>query len=270
MTLVAGAIQAAAPHGPPSARISGHTRTTTTAGGFPRCERFVRRGTLCCMSSFSPSDPIDPAAADRDLVVAIRRGDEAAWQTCIDRFEGRLMAFVTNRVGDRSLAEDLVQETFLGFMTSLPNYDDATPLESFLFSIAAHKVIDSLRRKGRRPPLRSLAGASAEDSSGPDYDPMDRGRRVSSAAASRERQSRDEHALRGILAELIAQWTAKRDYVRLQCLELLLVLGWPNKRVAEELGITEQDVANHKSYVLYQIRQRLERLGLTPPRDVVE
>lgn len=222
------------------------------------------------MSSFPPSDPTDPAAADRDLVVAIRGGDEAAWQTCIDRFEGRLMAFVINRVGDRNLAEDLVQETFLGFMTSLPNYDDATPLESFLFSIAAHKVIDSLRRKGRRPQLRSLASPSAEESSGPDYDPMDRGRRVSSAAASRERQSRDEHALRGILAELIAQWTAKRDYVRLQCLELLLVLGWPNKRVAEELGISEQDVANHKSYVLYQIRQRLERLGLTPPRDVVE
>lgn len=222
------------------------------------------------MSSSPEPDPTDPSAADRELIAAIRSGDGAAWQTCINRFEGRLMAFVTNRVGDRNLAEDLVQETFLGFMTSLPNYDDTTPLESFLFSIAAHKVIDSLRRKGRRPALRSLAGPAAEDSSAPDIDPMDRGRRVSSAAASRERQSRDEQALRGILTELIAQWTTKGDYVRLQCLELLLVLGWPNKRVAEELGISEQDVANHKSYVLYQIRQRLERLGLTPPRDVTE
>jgi len=226
--------------------------------------------TLSNMSSASDPLSTDSSTADRELVAAIRRGDEAAWQACIDRFEGRLTAFVQNRMGDRTQAEDLVQETFLGFMTSLPNYDETTPLENFLFSIAAHKVIDSLRRKGRRPSLRSLGGASESDSSPGAIDPADRARRVSSAAASREHQSRNEQALHGILADLIAQWMSKGDYVRMQCIELLLVLGWPNKRVAEELAISEQDVANHKSYVLFQIRQRLERLGLTPPRDAVE
>lgn len=229
------------------------------------------RGTLLGMPPPPDSIPNDPAAADRDLVTAIRRGDESAWQACIDRFEGRLTAFVNNRVGDRTLAEDLVQETFLGFMTSLPNYDDSTPVENFLFSIAAHKVVDALRRKGRRPPLRPFGGSNEPGSSGGGgIDPADRGRRVSSAAASREQQTRNEQALRGILADLVSQWTTKGDFLRLQCLELLLVLGWPNKRVAEELEISEQDVANHKSYVLYQIRQRLDRLGLAPPRDAVE
>ena len=217
------------------------------------------------MESFPPIPE-----ADRDLIAAIRAGDEAAWQDCIDRYEGRIVAFVESRLGDRGMAEDIAQETFLGFMTSLPNYDEATPLESFLFSIAAHKVIDALRKKGRRPPLRSFEAAGGTDTATGGFEPVASGRRISSAAASREQQRRDEQAIRGILAELIGQWTAKGDYERLHCLELLVVLGWPNKRVAEQLSITEQQVANHKSYVLHQIRQRLERLGVTPPREVVE
>ncbi len=50
-------------------------------------------------------------------------------------FEGRLLAFVDSRLRDRSTtSEDVVQETFLGFLVGLPNYDDATPgPETFLF-----------------------------------------------------------------------------------------------------------------------------------------
>ena len=92
------------------------------------------------------SDP-----ADLLLVQRLRRGEAGAWEECIALFEGRLMAYVNSRLNDRSAAEDVVQETFLGFLTSLPNYDDRTPLESFLFSIAAHKLIDLLRHRGRRP-----------------------------------------------------------------------------------------------------------------------
>ena len=46
-----------------------------------------------------------------------------------------------------------MQETFIGFLTSLPNFDERRPLEGYLFSIAAHKLTDYLRREGRRPTL---------------------------------------------------------------------------------------------------------------------
>ncbi len=64
------------------------------------------------------------------------------------RYEGRLLGYVARRVSDRASAEDLVQETFLGFLTSLPNFDAAQPLEGYLFSIAAHKLTDLMRREG--------------------------------------------------------------------------------------------------------------------------
>ena len=96
--------------------------------------------------------------ADQLLIAKIREGDGDAWGSLIDRYEGRLLAFVESRLTNRSASEDIVQETFVGFLNSLPNYDGARSLESYLFSICAYKMTDFLRREGRRPaiPLLSL------------------------------------------------------------------------------------------------------------------
>ncbi len=92
-----------------------------------------------------------PDQADASLVSRIRRRNAEAWNELIGRFEGRLLAYVEGRTRRRAAAEDIVQETFIGFLTSLPNVDQRRPLEGYLFSIAAHKLTDFLRREGRRP-----------------------------------------------------------------------------------------------------------------------
>ena len=84
--------------------------------------------------------------ADSLLIERIRRGESDAWNDLIDRYEGRLLAFVESRLGRRGPSEDIVQESFLGFLNSLPNYDGRRPLESYLFSICAYKLTDHLRR----------------------------------------------------------------------------------------------------------------------------
>src|ERR671924_879590 len=89
--------------------------------------------------------------SDRLLVQQIRGGDSRAWETLIARYEGRLLAFVQRRVRDRSAAEDIVQETFVGFLNSLPNFDEKRELQTYLFTIASYKITDHLRRSGRRP-----------------------------------------------------------------------------------------------------------------------
>ncbi len=76
--------------------------------------------------------------AELELIERIRKGDQGAWEECISQFEGRLLAFVDSRLRSRATSEDVVQETFLGFLISLPNYDQRTKLETYLFSIAAH------------------------------------------------------------------------------------------------------------------------------------
>ena len=60
-------------------------------------------------------------STDALLVKRIRGGEEAAWSELILRFEGRLTAYVVARIGDRTAAEDVVQEVFIGFLTGLPS-----------------------------------------------------------------------------------------------------------------------------------------------------
>ena len=102
--------------------------------------------------------------ADALLVSRIHASDETAWRELIARFEGRLLAFVESRVRDRSAAEDIVQETLIGFLNSVANYDDSRSLETYLFSIAAHKLTDHLRRTGRRPAIPMSVAEAGESS----------------------------------------------------------------------------------------------------------
>src|SRR3982751_774556 len=104
--------------------------------------------------------------ADSLLIERIRRGESEAWNDLIDRYEGRLLAFVESRLGRRGPSEDIVQESFLGFLNSLPNYDGRRPLESYLFSICAYKLTDHLRREGRRPAVPLSARAAPAGSRG--------------------------------------------------------------------------------------------------------
>src|SRR5947208_11516484 len=102
-----------------------------------------------------------PSDSDRLLIQQIRDGDPRAWETLISRYEGRLLAYVQRRIRDRSASEDVVQETFVGFLNSLPNFDDKRELQTYLFTIASHKLTDHLRKAGRHP-LRCLAEGSED------------------------------------------------------------------------------------------------------------
>ena len=56
---------------------------------------------------------------------------------------------------------------------------------------------------------------------------------------------------------MIARWRERGDWRKLECVELLFVRGWPNKRVAETLGISEQQVANFKFDAIEGLRKRI-------------
>jgi len=197
---------------------------------------------------------------DRDLLAGVRRGDPASWESLIQTYEGRLQAFAELRLMDPGAAQDVVQETFLGFLTALPNYDESTPLETFLFAIAAHKLTDTLRRRGRRPrfSLEAMEATSGEQ-------PVSRQRKASSLARSAERNLAMERVFGDCLRGLIQSWLSRGEFERMKCVELLFVLGWANKDAAAHLGITEQAVANHKSFVVQKLKAAAQAAHL---RDV--
>ena len=200
-----------------------------------------------------------PSDSDRLLVQQIRQGDSRAWETLISRYEGRLLAFVHRRLRDRAASEDVVQETFIGFLTSLPHYDEKRDIEAYLFSIAAHKLTDHLRKQGRRP----IDQFGSDDHGRPLEEVPGGARAASSIARSGERRKAEERLLTESLGQLVREWLARGDYDRLRCMELLVVKGWANKDVAKYLEITEQAVASYKFQTISRLKEMARRAGLS-------
>jgi RNA polymerase sigma-70 factor (ECF subfamily) len=200
---------------------------------------------------------------DHVLVRRIRQGDADVWNELIGRYEGRLLAFVESRLENRSAAEDIVQDTFIGFLTSLPNYDESRALESYLFSIAAHKLTDHLRREGRRPTVPLAAASSGADSQ---WDLPSNERGPSTLLRSGERRRLEERALVAAMEEQFDRWRRRGEWEKIKCLELLVVRGWANKDAAAELGISEQAVANTKFDFIARLRAAVQKQGL--PEEV--
>ena len=80
---------------------------------------------------------------------------------------------------------------------------------------------------------------------------------------SQERRSSEEEVVASVLQPLIEEWSQRGHYERLKCAELLFVKGLPNREVARELSITEQDVANHKHFIVSRLKSAAERARLT-------
>jgi len=198
--------------------------------------------------------------SDRVLIAQIRQGDPKSWQNLIDHYEGRLLAFAIRRLRDRAVAEDVVQETFVGFLNSLPNFDDRRDLQTYLFTIAAHKITDQLRRSGRKP-WHSVSDDSGEMLN----NQLDSGQRpASSLARSGERRELENEAVARCLTQMLQSWQQKGDYQRIQVLELLFVKGLANRDVASTLEITEQQVANFRFAALRKLNELIREAGLSP------
>ena len=92
-------------------------------------------------------------------------------------------------------------------------------------------------------------------------------RKASSLARSLEHRVAQDKVLGDCLRSLVHSWFSRGEFERLECIELLFVLGWSNKAVATKLGISEQAVANHKDFAVRKLKQAAAEAKL---RDIDE
>ena len=115
---------------------------------------------------------MDPRS-DEELLGSYRRGESAALEILIRRYHDDLMRFLVRLVGERSAAEDVFQEAFLQVHTSADTFDTSRRFKPWLFTIAANKARDSLRRNVRRRTLDLSAPvsgpSSGESGAGPTF-----------------------------------------------------------------------------------------------------
>ncbi len=100
-------------------------------------------------------------ASDARLVERVphdRSGDEL--RELYRRYAGELFGFACNALGDRELAEEVVQDVFARLWRHADNYDPAkASVRTWLYAIARNRIVDARRRASARP---GLAPAGAE------------------------------------------------------------------------------------------------------------
>jgi len=90
---------------------------------------------------------------DEQLVQRYRSGEPAAFEELVRRHHDDLIRFLIRLSGNRAVAEDAFQETFLQVHLSADTFDTTRRFKPWLFAIAANKARDALRRSARRKTL---------------------------------------------------------------------------------------------------------------------
>ncbi len=84
---------------------------------------------------------------DRALVAAAQSGSARAFDLLVERHHPPLLRYLTRQTGDRELAADLAQETFLDAFRSLQRLADDRSFAAWLYRIARHNLLAALRRR---------------------------------------------------------------------------------------------------------------------------
>jgi len=98
------------------------------------------------------------ASADEvELVARLRAGDEQAFEALVSRHYGTMLAVAQGYVKTRAVAEEVVQEAWLGLLQSLDRFEGRSSLKTWILAILVNKAKTRGVREARSVPFASLA-----------------------------------------------------------------------------------------------------------------
>ena len=137
---------------------------------------------------------------DSELLERYRQGDEVAFREIVERYKNSLYSFLRRFLNRQDLVEDVFQETFLQLFASRDSFDASRPLRPWLFTIAANKAKDALRKIQRHSSMSLGAIADSGDVSVDDVINILASYKITPA----DEVTKDETArrVRGIIADM--------------------------------------------------------------------
>ncbi len=178
----------------------------------------------------------------RDVVERAARGDAAAFEQIVRRFERPVYALVYRLTGDREGARDLAQDVFFKAWRNLPRYDPERPFAPWFLKLAANLAINA-REAAKLRKTVLLEEHPAPRPEAPDTDVRD--------------------AVRKTIAELDPKYAA--------CVALFYIDGLSVKEISDRLGMPEGTVKIRLHRARDVLREKLERFrgesgGRSPSR----
>ena len=196
--------------------------------------RFPKKRTWLTKKSASSQEP---RVTDRSILERIADGDNAAVKDCLDAYRGLIWSLARRFLGNGADAEDAVQDIFIAIWSAAGKYDRAIGNETtFISTIARRRLIDQLRKAGRRPATESL---DSEDSDHPQL-----------AVAGQLENSAEAEQVERVL-------DAMSPEIR-EVLSLSLHEGYTHSEIARRIDLPLGTVKSRARRGLMQVREQLQ------------
>ncbi len=201
-----------------------------------------------------------PAPEEMALIAALREGSEQAFVTLLDRYGGPMLRLALLCTPNRALAEEIVQEAWIGVVQGIDRFEGRSSLKTWLSRIVLNIARTRAEREGRHIPFSAFWDPSA-DPGEPSVDP-DRFRSESDPFpghwASRPRPRDvlpEERLLSSETRDLIREAIESLPPSQREVISLRDVDGWTSEEVCTVLGIT----ATNQRVLLHRARSKVRR-----------
>jgi RNA polymerase sigma-70 factor (ECF subfamily) len=206
----------------------------------------------------SEASIIDTPASSEDspFVDALRRGDEAAFISVVEQYHTSLLRLARVYVADPAVAEEVVQETWLGVLKGLSRFEGRCSLKSWIFRILTNIARTRGKREHRSIPFSRFCAADTENPE----PTVDAGRFGPDGHWTVPPEGRpEEHLLAGETCAQIAAAVETLPERQKAVITLRDIEGWAAEDVCQVLEIS----AVHQRVLLHRarstVRQALER-----------
>jgi len=190
--------------------------------------------------------------SDGELVEALRAGDEAAFERLVVRYTPTLLRVARMYVPSAAVAEEVVQETWIGVLNGIAGFEGRSSLRTWIFRILVNVAKTRGQREARSIPFSSVAGADPSEPAvdpdrffGADHPQNAGGWSLGPTAWPTPEQRLLEGEALAVIVEAIERLApAQREVITLRDIE-----GWTSEEVRNALDLTEtnQRVLLHRA-----------------------
>jgi RNA polymerase sigma-70 factor (ECF subfamily) len=195
-----------------------------------------------------------PEPAEQRLLERLRAGDQAAFMELVDRHSGAMLRVAQLFVPSRAVAEEVVQETWVGVLRGLDGFEGRSSLRTWMFRILTNRAKTRGERESRTVPFSALASREAEgDDAAVDADRFTRpdgGGPGFWAEPPRRWEDSPERSLQSAeTVELVRGAVEKLPEAQRLVITMRDLEGWPSVEVCNALEISEtnQRVLLHRA-----------------------
>ena len=203
------------------------------------------------------SDPREPPD-DLALIEALRAGDEATFTRLVREYGASMLRVARLYVGSRAVAEEVVQEAWVGVLKGIGRFEGRSSLKTWLFRIVANTAKTRGKRESRSVPFSSLVG---DDLDQPTFDPGSFGAPGEPNAGGWStlpfdwRGMPEERAEGTETLHVIGGAIAMLPPMQAEVIRLRDVLGWTSEEVCNALDLTE----TNQRVLLHRARTKVRR-----------